>query len=129
MKDEFPGGSTNLYWCVEPATNSVPAMVMSSRKYFGANRQITVRNEACPEILLARLCRFFIYFPAIFLSSPLGRARYVGGLSIVSLRAFHVLSDARRVLLSLPLALSFSCLTHFQKALYLLSRGMRYIMH
>lgn len=126
MKDEFPGGSVNLYWCVEPVTNSVPAMIMSSRKYFGANRQIMERNEACPEILLVRLLRFFYLFPCHI---PFCPSRYVGGLSIVSSRAFHVLSDARRVLLSLPLSLSFSCLTHFQKALYLLSRGMRYIMH
>lgn len=56
-----------------------------------------------------------IYFPAIFPSSPLGRTRDVGGLSIVSWRAFHVLSDARRVLVSLPLALSFFLSDTFSK--------------
>lgn len=86
------------------------------------------RNEACPEILLARLHLFIYLFPAIFLSFFLSSSLYLGGLGIVSLNAFHVLSDAWRVVLSLSPSLSltlsiFFCLTRFQKALYLLSRG------
>lgn len=82
------------------------------------------RNEACPEILLARLHLFIYLFPAIFLSFVLSSSLYLGGLGIVSLNVFHVPSDAWRVPLSLSLSLSiFFCLTRFQKALYLLSRG------
>ncbi len=64
------------------------------------------RNEACPEILLARLHLFIYLFPAIFLSFFLSSPLYLGGLGIVSLNAFHVLSDAWRVVLSLSLSLS-----------------------
>lgn len=82
------------------------------------------RNEACPEILLARLHLFIYLFPAKFFSFSPSSSPYLCGLGIVSLSAFHVLSDAWRVALSLSLAPSiFSCLTRFQKALYLLSRG------
>ena len=66
------------------------------------------RNEACPEILLARLHLFIYLFPAIFLSFFLSASLYHGGLGIVSLNAFHVLSDAWRVVLSLSLSLSYA---------------------
>lgn len=60
----------------------------------------------------------------MFLSSPLGHARDVGGLSIVAPRArlmFRLTLGGYPS--SLPLSLSISCLTRFQKALYLLSPG------
>lgn len=49
------------------------------------------RNEACPEILLARLHLFIYLFPAIFLSFFLPFSLYSAGLGIVSLNVFHVL--------------------------------------
>lgn len=43
------------------------------------------RNEACPEILLARLHLFIYLFPAILpFLSPLPSSLYLGGLGIVS---------------------------------------------
>lgn len=66
------------------------------------------RNEACPEILLARLHLFIYLFPAIFLSFVLSSSLYLGGLGIVSLNVFHVPSDAWRVPLSLSLSHSLS---------------------
>lgn len=76
---------------------------------------------------LSKTSPFYLFISChipFFLS--LSSSPYLGGLGIVSLNEFHVLSDAWRVVFSLSFALSLSiffCLTRFQKALYLLSRG------
>lgn len=85
------------------------------------------RNEACPEILLARLHLFIYLFPAIFLSFVPSSSLYLGGLGIVSLNAFHVPSDAWRVPLSLTLYLFLS--HTFSKGTLFIVPGEHYIMH
>lgn len=88
------------------------------------------RNEACPEILLARLHLFIYLFPAKFFSFSLSSSLYLCGLSIVSLNMFHVLSDAWRVVLSLSLSLSIFFLSHtFSKGTLFIVPGEHYIMH
>lgn len=87
------------------------------------------RNEACPEILLARLHLFIYLFPAIFLSFFLSSSLYLGGLGIVSLNVFHVLSDAWRVVLSLSPTLYLFLSHTFSKGTLFIVPGEHYIMH
>ena len=105
MRNEFPEDCVKLYWCVSLSLQC-PCHGYESWKYFGTNRQIMERNEACPEILLARLQLFIYLFPAIFLSSFLCLSFYLRGLGIVSLSMFHVLLPLGGEC-CLPLTLSF----------------------
>lgn len=78
------------------------------------------RNEACPEILLARLHLFIYLFPANFFSLALSSSLYLRGLGIVSLNVFHVVS-----LSALYLFLSHT----FSKGTLFIVPGEHYIMH
>lgn len=82
------------------------------------------RNEACPEILLARLHLFIYLFPAIlpFLSRSLPLSTSVA-LALSRRSAFHVSVWRLAGSVVSPSLSIFFCLTRFQKALYLLSRG------
>lgn len=89
------------------------------------------RNEACPQILLARLHLFIYLFPTIFFSFFLSSSVYLGGLGIVSSNVFHVLSDTWRVALSpSPCLTLYLFLSHtFSKGTLFIVPGEHYIMH